>query len=127
MAPKKRKICGKCRKRTTKFGASSGSPDGLQRWCLSCSRESCNASLQRLRLEVITGYGGKCVVCAEDDPDLLCLDHFYNDGAAHRKLKTARGIWKEVRDAGFPDGFQILCRNHNWQKHLEDLRSGKGT
>ncbi len=50
----------------------------------------------------------------------LCVDHVNNDGAEHRKKTGSSGsqicVW--LVNEGFPDGFQILCYNCNFAKHL---------
>jgi len=74
--------------------------------------------------ELISHYGGCCAVCGETNLSFLCIDHINNDGAEHRK-KVGCGFafyWWLKRN-GFPSGFQVLCWNHNWLKHLE-YRSG---
>ena len=56
-----------------------------------------------------------CVVC---DLDMLSLDHINNDGAEERRngRGSGRGLYTKLKKAGFPEGFQTLCQNHQWKK-----------
>lgn len=74
-----------------------------------------------LRHEAIMAYGGyRCACCGESEPKFLTLDHVFNDGSSHRKKIGNRGagIFKWLRDHGYPAGFQILCMNCNHGKSL---------
>lgn len=77
------------------------------------------AFTRRLRLAVLSAYGGRCQCCGETTEEFLTIDHVYNDGAAHRKNIGGGGsstyIW--LKRNGFPkDRFQLLCMNCNWGK-----------
>lgn len=62
-----------------------------------------------------------CASCAISDIDVLTLDHINGGGRKHRAvIKIPIYIW--VKTHGFPDGFQVLCMNCNWKKHLTDKR-----
>jgi hypothetical protein len=86
-----------------------------------------------LKAEVLSHYGpeGKLQCswsgCEVTDIDMLSLDHVNNDGAQHRKslgLKsTGRTVWVAVRKAGFPEGYQTLCMNHQFKKELQRKRN----
>lgn len=58
-------------------------------------------------------YGGRCQCCGERDCRFLSIDHKYNDGYAHRKLKRVN-IHDFVIKNGFPDTFQVHCFNCNF-------------
>lgn len=84
------------------------------------------AEIQRLKIEAYRAYGEepfKCFWCGEDDFSVLTLDHVENDGNIHRKNlgkggKTGNIIYIWLKNNGYPAGFQILCRNCNWSKHV---------
>jgi hypothetical protein len=85
------------------------------------NREKYNARSRqrtiRVRLEVLAHYGGKCVVCGNGNPNHLTIDHINDDGAEHRKRPGGAGlIYKWLKKNNYPDGFQILCWNHNEEK-----------
>lgn len=81
--------------------------------CINKERSRCYS----LRVEVLDHYGGKCACCGEAELKFLCVDHINNDGAEHRRqIGTAATMWKWIIDSGFPDTFQVLCRNCNWGK-----------
>jgi len=61
-----------------------------------------------------------CKKCGYDNVDSLCIEHIENNGFEERK-KTGSGpnFFRWLRRNNFPEGYQILCRNCNWLKHLE--------
>lgn len=77
----------------------------------------------KLKHSTILAYGGYvCACCGEKEPKFLTLDHVNNDGAKHREEIGNRGagIYKWLRDKGYPPGFQILCMNCNHGKALNN-------
>lgn len=74
----------------------------------------------KLKLDVLIAYGGHCACCGENQYEFLSLDHKNNDGAAHRRtLKTrSEGVYRQVRQQGYPEGFQVLCMNCNFAKGM---------
>lgn len=72
----------------------------------------------RLRQLVLDGYGGKCACCGEAERVFLCLDHVNGGGNQHRKSKgfSTSGLYRHVRDLGFPKEFQLLYHNCNFAK-----------
>lgn len=76
---------------------------------------------QRLRQYVLDHYGNKCACCGETIQMFLSVDHVDNNGVEHSLKEGVRGghdmyRWLMIND--FPDGFQLLCRNCNWGKHV---------
>lgn len=72
----------------------------------------------RLYHEAIMAYGGyRCACCGETEPLFLSIDHMNNDGKAHRTAVGAVGVFKDLRDRGWPPGFQVLCMNCNHGRH----------
>lgn len=89
---------------------------------------------KRLRDSVIAAYGGPvCVCCGETCESMLTIDHINGDGAEHRKLlakdksyasgRSGLGdyLYRDLRDRGFPEGFQVLCYNCNISKHRKGV------
>lgn len=76
-----------------------------------------------LRDIVIAGYGGRCACCAEAIPTFLDLDHVNNDGCAERKKfgKNTSRQYRLVIKQGFPNCYQLLCRNCNWGKRIHGI------
>ncbi|MFZ4436798.1 MAG: hypothetical protein ACOYOS_00060 [Syntrophales bacterium] len=79
-----------------------------------------------LRLEIQSHYSSGALTCARcgfGDVRALDLDHIENNGGDHRKAIGRRGatydIYAELKRHGFPEGYQILCRNCNWIKEME--------
>lgn len=70
--------------------------------------------------EVLAAYGGKCACCGETEPLFLEIDHVNNDGGKHRREEVGRGgtsMYSWLKQHGYPEGFQVLCRNCNYGKH----------
>jgi len=66
--------------------------------------------------------------CAIIDIDMLTLDHINDNGNVERKQGNRTSAWyRKLKAAGFPDGYQTLCANHNLKKHLLRLRRLEGT
>jgi hypothetical protein len=71
------------------------------------------------------GKGGKVKCrwhgCQVMDPDMLTLDHIYNDG--HKEHRGMRGGGAEMKRTlekqKWPERFQALCWNHQWKKEIQ--------
>ena len=66
---------------------------------------------------VFNHYGRKCECCGEEHIDFLTIDHINGNGEKHRK-EINRRINDWLVKNNFPDGFQVLCFNCNWGKHI---------
>lgn len=71
---------------------------------------------KRIRLEVLEHYGGKCAWCGESNPMYLCIDHVDGGGNEHRKKISAQALPRWLKLSDYPEGFQVLCWNHNYAK-----------
>lgn len=69
---------------------------------------------QRLKNEVLDGYGARCTCCGETNRGFLSVDHVNGGGTAHRKA-VGGGImlYVDIIRKGFPEDFQVLCFNCN--------------
>ena len=72
----------------------------------------------KLRAEVYTLLGNKCVCCGEDREVFLTLDHIYNNGAWDRKRVGSNVERIYLRALERTWQYQILCRNCNWAKRF---------
>jgi len=71
---------------------------------------------ENVRHEMIEAYGGKCVVCRENDPIVLVLDHI-DDDAWEDKRVGGYNLYLQLRRQGWPKGrYQLLCHNCNFRK-----------
>lgn len=61
------------------------------------------------RESTVRGYGGRCVCCGDNDPNVLELDHVNSDGGEQRKSLTPQGIYRWAIKNGFPPTLQLLC------------------
>lgn len=76
-------------------------------------------SRQKLKLEVITAYGGKCSCCPEGEIKFLTIEHVNKDGKAHRAaFPGGMGVYRDIRSRGFPPEYTIHCFNCNIAKSL---------
>jgi hypothetical protein len=71
------------------------------------------ARRQKLRIEAINYYGGKCACCGEAEMNFLCIDHIGGGGNAHRKIISTKSIGEWLYANKYPLGFQVLCHNCN--------------
>ena len=81
------------------------------------------ALAQKLRDEVLTGYGGKCACCGDADRNVLEVDHVNGDGGAHRQELRGSGTTRTYTWAlknRFPPRLQLLCASC----HLAKTRTG---
>jgi hypothetical protein len=76
-----------------------------------------------LRFEVLDHYGDHCACCGEANKWLLTLDHINNDGGSIRLLLgkgryyvSGAGLFRHIRDTGYPSNIQVLCFNCNQGK-----------
>jgi len=66
---------------------------------------------------VFEHYGKECVCCGETIEEFLTMDHINDGGTKHRKkIGNKINVWLFVNN--FPKGFQTLCFNCNWGKHI---------
>jgi len=84
---------------------------------------SYNAKWQRefwakIRMDMISAYGGQCSCCGEKEEIFLDLDHINNDGKKRRKeAGNGRQEILNLRDQSWPkDNHQLLCCNCNQGK-----------
>ena len=71
------------------------------------------------RQELISLFGGKCILCGIDNPILLDFDHINNDGWKDSK----KNIIFHVQEN--PERFQLLCKNCNWLKEYHRRSNAK--
>ena len=73
------------------------------------------------RLHIIEYYGNVCSCCGEDMIEFLSIDHKNNDGAEQRKTHGVGIVfYKWIIANDYPDDLQILCRNCNWGKRVNN-------
>jgi hypothetical protein len=74
-----------------------------------------------LKAQVYAHYGSVCRGCGTTDSQSLTIDHVHNDGHWERRKErrkySAPMIYRFIVEEGFPDRYQVLCRNCNWKKH----------
>lgn len=79
-----------------------------------------------LKEEVFNHYGHKCQWeegCDVTDSDMLQIDHINGDGFKDREMGIRGGdrTYRHLINNGYPEGYRLLCANHNW-KHKFNLQ-----
>lgn len=59
-----------------------------------------------------------CVCCGESEMAFLSIDHIDGGGCEHRRQIKSNRIYNWLINNRFPDGFQVLCFNCNFAKHV---------
>ena len=78
-----------------------------------------------LKISALESYSDSicCNNCGESDVDVLAIDHINNDGYAHRLANPGWYFYQWLKNNNYPEGYQVLCFNCNWKKHLEYKRN----
>jgi|SRR5271157_1099175 len=85
-------------------------------------KRKASAALRRKKYkdEAFASYGGYvCICCGTTEQVFLVLDHIAGGGHKHRqKVGAGNAFYTYLRRMKFPPGFQVLCQNCNWAKHV---------
>jgi hypothetical protein len=137
----KLKLCTKCKKRklaTAKFfDYRTRQHLSFSSWCKACShartlawrqrnpdyqRQRTRYYYQQAKKETLTHYCGgrspRCACCGETNLSFLGIDHINGGGIKHRAVLRLQnivggGIYRWLRDQGWPPGYRVLCNNCN--------------
>lgn len=78
--------------------------------------------LDKFRIKVFDYYGSTCNCCGETNKMFLTIDHVNNDGNIHRHPGGRRisgvHLYRIIVRDSYPDGYQVLCMNCNYGKHV---------
>jgi hypothetical protein len=117
---KKAGVCSRCGKLPLVSGTSICK--NCQDWYRKETRKNYPNRARRLKRETFEAYGGvECLCCGIIDLAVLNLDHIAEDGAKWRKennVATGHATYSFLKKHDYPSGFQVLCGNCNWSKHL---------
>jgi len=92
------------------------SPANRGKTCKECGRQRAREATRRVKQEILSHYGGKCVCCGETTFEFLCIDHINGGGTAHRKeVGSGTPFYRWLRKT-YPSGYQVLCHNCNQAK-----------
>ena len=68
----------------------------------------------------------QCTLCQESRHQFLALDHIDGLGTYHRDLLGPKyegdKFYKWILEQNFPEGYRVLCHNHNFKEHLRRNR-----
>jgi hypothetical protein len=85
--------------------------------------------LKKLRSDVLRHYSPemKCVKCGFPDERALVIDHVAgNARRSQNRRNCGYPFYVELRDQGYPEGYQVLCANCNMIKQKENREWGAG-
>ena len=92
----------------------------------SNNKETSNKKTAERRMkqkqEILDNYGKVCQCCGESNPVFLVIDHI--DGGGNRQRKSTGGgsrFYNWLKKNDYPLGFQVLCCNCNWGKHIRGI------
>lgn len=120
-----RVLCHNCNNCMGSYGRCMHHPENIAAWWSEKVRNPRYEYMKKrgieLRIKVLSHYSkGKpeCHKCSENTYEFLCLDHIDGGGVKHRaKLgKSGRSTYAFVVNNHFPEGFQVLCYNCNFDK-----------
>lgn len=140
------KYCGDCKAwlpLTSYYARTNGNPANICKACRASranrnyyqnrdrALEKMRESRLKIRLEMISAYGNRCVLCGQSRWEFLTLDHVDGGGKTHQRMNHGSlGILRELKRHGWPkNGFRLLCWNCNCAAGLrqrgaiEDTRS----
>lgn len=71
---------------------------------------------EKLKSDIIDGYGGECECCRESNKEFLSVDHINGNGKEMRKtIHKGYGFYRNLLKLGFPkDNYRLLCMNCNF-------------
>ena len=76
------------------------------------ARDKLRAWQNKVRVEMIQAYGGRCACCGVSEAPFLAIDHI--DGVRPEGApKGGHQLYAWLRRNEWPEGFQILCHNCN--------------
>lgn len=122
-------ICSSCNNRPCEIAGKK--PDGTRYFrkecwkCRSLKNPNYNSHYktyqQKLKLEAVTAYGGKCECCKEEEILFLTIDHINGGGNKHREeVGSGFRIYRWLKQQGYPKGFRVLCFNCNCGRQLNN-------
>lgn len=112
------KVCIKCgrEKPIERFGDPITMVNGRQ-LCGACDG---SRKYDRLRLEFLSAFGGKCSCCGESHPYFLTLEHVKPQNYKKNKVKTSRALeMRKAKSEGWDrTKWDCLCISCNFAKGL---------
>lgn len=83
-----------------------------------------------LKLEVMSYYSNgepQCKVCGNTGIKHLSIDHINGGGSKHTKEIGGGGnqLYRWLKQNDYPDGFQVLCMNCNFDKKIDNKEQNK--
>lgn len=127
------KICPGCKIQKLHDAFYRTASARLSVYCIHCTSDRSSETYKRfrpirraavirhsraLRKSILENYGGACACCGESREIFIALDHINGGGTKEAERMGSGGVYRKVRDAGFPkDKYQLLCHNCNWAKH----------
>ena len=82
--------------------------------------ETSRLKRERIKIETMNAYGGKCKCCNESRTQFLTIEHLNSDGKEDRKnVGSGVCIYYWLKRNGFPkDNYTCLCINCNFSRGM---------
>ncbi|MFA5168767.1 MAG: hypothetical protein WC530_09590 [Candidatus Omnitrophota bacterium] len=74
----------------------------------SAAREAQRVFFRKKKVEAIEAYGGACA-CGESR--IACLTVIAKESVYYKKRTDAAKLYIELARRGYPNGYEIMCRN----------------
>jgi hypothetical protein len=115
------KVCTCCHRELDEsyYSKDATNKCGFRSICRECNGAYQKIYQQRIKANVMSHYGGRCVCCGETELVFLTIDHISGGGTKQRKETgpgTAFYRWLQKND--YPIGYQVLCHNCNFAKTM---------
>jgi len=83
--------------------------------CKPCIRKQVNASMLKVKQDVVQHYGGKCECCGESKFEFMTIDHINGLGIHKRENGRSKvNMWRFLKRNNYPkDNYRLLCYNCN--------------
>jgi hypothetical protein len=82
---------------------------------------------EKLKLDFIKAYGGKCECCGEKTSEFLTLEHKNGGGFRERKRMNTITLMNRLKKADWPQGnYTVLCFNCNCASRNGECPHKKG-
>lgn len=109
------KKCPTCQavKPTSEFHRSSRYKSGAADYCIPCTDLARKKRDQKVKQQVMDGYGGKCSCCGEDRLPFLTVEHTWHNGKADREAIPSSMWYRYLLRSHLPQnlGLTIFCMN----------------
>lgn len=110
------KICYVCSLEKPSDDFYKSTRDGLSPRCKACDKDVNREKARRLRMNLISDLGGKCICCNESTYEFLQIDHINNNGGEWKRQLGRTGAMNVSDLRRHIEDLQVLCANCHLSK-----------